>query len=86
MNKPRAMLIDLDDTIINDGGGVDACWRLVCDVAADRVPGLGADNLFHEIVRTRDWYWSDPERHRIGRADLKAASIGIVRWSLRRLV
>ena len=85
MNKPRAMLIDLDDTIIDDGGGVEACWRLVCAAAADRVPALDADDLFHEILRTRHWYWSDPERHRTGRADLRAASIGIVRSSLCKL-
>ena len=85
MNKPRAMLIDLDDTIIDDGSGVEACWRLVCADAADRVASLDADDLFHEILRTCHWYWSDPERHRIGRADLRAASVSIVRWSLCRL-
>ena len=79
------MLVDLDDTIIDYRSGVDPCWRLVCADAADLVPGLDADDLYHEILRRRDWYWSDPERHRIGRADLSAASIGIVDWSLRRL-
>ena len=81
MKEPRAMLIDLDDTIIDDGGGVEACWRLVCAAAADRVAGLDASDLFREILRTRHWYWSDSERHRTGRADLEAASIGIVRSS-----
>ena len=52
---------------------------------SDRVPGLDADDLFREILQRRDWYWSDPERHRIGRANLSAASISIVDWSLRRL-
>ena len=85
MSKPRAMLVDLDDTIIDYRSGVDPCWRIVCADAAGRVPGLDADDLYHEILRRRDWYWSDPERHRIGRANLSAASIGIVGWSLRRL-
>ena len=85
MNKPRAMLVDLDDTIIDYHSGVDPCWHLVCADAADRVPGLDADDLFREILQRRDWYWSDPERHRIGRANLSAASVGIVDWSLRRL-
>ena len=79
------MLVDLDDTIIDYHSGVDPCWRLVCADAADRVPGLDADDLYHEILQRRDWYWSDPARHRTGRADLSAASIGIVDWSLRRL-
>ena len=77
LDTPKAMLVDLDDTIIYFPG-VDVCWRQVCADGAARVPGLVADDLFREIVRTRDWYWSDPERHRIGRQDLNAASIGIV--------
>ena len=78
------MLVDLDDTIIDYRSGVDVCWRSVCTEAADRVPGLDADKLYREIIQRRDWYWSDPKRHRIGRSDLRAASVGIVEWSLRR--
>ena len=85
MNPPRAMLVDLDDTIIDYRSGVVPCWRLVCAGAAARVPGLDASDLYDEIRRTREWYWSDPERHRIGRADLIAASTGIVLQSLRNL-
>ena len=85
MNKPRAMLVDLDDTIIDYHSGVDPCWRIVCADAAERVSGLDADELYREILQRRDWYWSDSERHRIGRANLSDASISIVDWSLRRL-
>ena len=81
---PRAMLIDLDDTIIHFPGQ-DECWREVCAHAAGEVPGLDADELFREITRTRHWYWSDRERHRIGRLDLNVASVGIVRRSLSTL-
>ena len=79
------MLIDLDDTIIDGLSGKDLCWRLVCADAAARVPGLDAGELQAEILRRREWYWSDPARHRTGRLDLNAASIGIVDWSLRKL-
>ena len=79
------MLVDLDDTIIDYRSGKNPCWRSVCSDAAERVPGLDADDLFREIIRTRDWYWSDPERHRIGRLGLNAASIGIVDCSLRSM-
>ena len=85
VTPPRAMLVDLDDTIIDDRSGGDPCWRLVCADTAARVPGLDADHLYDEIFRTREWYWSDPERQRIGRADLIAASTGIVLQSLRKL-
>ena len=85
VSAPDAMLVDLDDTIIDYRSGVDPCWRLVCADAAARVRGLDADDLFQQIRRTREWFWSDPERHRIGRADLRSASAGIVRQSLQKL-
>ena len=78
------MLIDLDDTIIHFPRQ-EECWRQVCADGAAQVTGLDADDLFCEITRTRYWYWSDPERHRIGRLDLNAASAGIVRRALRAL-
>jgi len=82
---PRAMLLDLDDTIINYGGNTDAAWRTVCDDAAHAVDGLDAAALLAEIHRVRTWYWSDPDRHREGRADLRAASRRIVEQALRHL-
>ena len=81
---PRAMLIDLDDTIIHFPGQEES-WREVCADGAARVPGLDAEELFREITVARYWYWSDPERHRIGRQHLNVASIGIVRLALGKL-
>ena len=81
---PKAMLIDLDDTIIHFPGQ-EECWREVCAAAAGQVPGLDAGDLFREITKTRYWYWSDRERHRVGRLNLNVASVGIVRRSLRTL-
>ena len=81
---PRAMLIDLDDTLIHFPGQEES-WRQVCADGAARVPGLDAGELFREITLTRYWYWSDPERHRIGRQNTKTASIFIVRRALGKL-
>ena len=81
---PKAMLIDLDDTILHFPGQEES-WREVCAVGAARVPGLDPDELFREITLTRYWYWSDPERHRIGRQYLNVASVGIVRLALGKL-
>ena len=78
------MLVDLDDTLIHFPGQEES-WRQVCADGAARVPGLDADELFDEVTLTRYWFWSDPERHRIGRQDTKAASIGIVRRALGKL-
>ena len=68
----QTLLVDLDDTVINYGGGTEASWRAVCLFATQEVPGLEAEPLFATIDRVRRWYWSDPERHREGRADLRA--------------
>ncbi len=80
---PKAVLLDLDDTIIDDSGSVDS-WTLACDEAAASVEGLNATILKAGIFEVRDWYWADPERHRSGRQDLRAASTWIVGEALRR--
>lgn len=82
MKKPQAMLIDLDDTIIDYRSGVHPCWRVVCDNAGTQVRGLDADDLFLAVCRVRDWYWSDPVRHRTGRADMRAARTDVARRAL----
>jgi putative hydrolase of the HAD superfamily len=82
---PHTLLVDLDDTIINYGGSTAASWREVCVLAARQVVGLDAAALYAAIDRVRNWYWSDPERHREGRADLRAASRRIVQQALNDL-
>jgi len=78
------MLVDLDDTLIRFPGQEES-WRQVCADGAAQVPGLDAGELFEEITLTSYWFWSDPERHRVGRQDTKVASIGIVRRALGKL-
>jgi len=82
---PRTLLVDLDDTVINYGGSTVPSWRAVCEWAALEAPELKADALYAAIDRVRRWYWSDPERHRQGRADLRAASRRIVQQALDEL-
>ncbi len=82
---PHAILLDLDDTILDFDGSVEAAWHAVCEAAAEEVAELDAAALFAAIARTRAWYWSDPERHRQGRADLRAASRRIVQHALNTL-
>jgi putative hydrolase of the HAD superfamily len=75
---PRAIIFDLDDTIIDDTSDVSACWEQALTEAAAHIKGLNPENLRAAIERERDWYWSHPARHREGRLDLRAASIRIV--------
>ncbi|MBI2887730.1 MAG: HAD family hydrolase [Chloroflexi bacterium] len=75
---PGAILLDLDDTILNFSGSVEPAWRAICARAAAGAPGLDPESLYHAIDRVRTWYWADPKKHKEGRADLRAASRRIV--------
>jgi len=82
---PKAILFDLDDTILADAVNGDRCWRIVCDRFAAEAPGLTPDRLLAEIDRMRTWYWSDPDRHRRGRLDLDRARQELVGMALQAL-
>jgi len=81
--RPKALLVDLDDTIVSDSDRAGANWAAAVEAAAAVVP-FPADAVLRAIEIERDWFWSDPERHRIGRADLIAARRAIVAAALRR--
>jgi putative hydrolase of the HAD superfamily len=41
--------------------------------------------VFDAIERVREWYWADPDRHRVGRLDLAAARREVVHIALKDL-
>jgi beta-phosphoglucomutase-like phosphatase (HAD superfamily) len=51
MHFPDAIIFDLDDTILDDSGGVDTCWREVCSTASSELEGVGLDALLVAIGR-----------------------------------
>ena len=79
---PTALLLDLDDTILDDTGAVDECWSEACQ---DCELGSDGDRILSTIKDVRDWFWSDPDRHRIGRLGMDAARHRIVSLALQRL-
>jgi putative hydrolase of the HAD superfamily len=81
---PKALLLDLDDTILDDSGSVDDCWREACRIGAAECD-VAPDTLYSAIKSAGNWFWSDPERHRIGRLDLQTARIEVARLALRKL-
>ena len=72
MIPPRALLIDLDDTIIVDSVGSDERYRQACAEVAVQDGRCTGDALWAALDGRLQWYWSDPERHRLGRLDLDA--------------
>ena len=79
---PRGLLLDLDDTILDDSGLVHECWRQACDDHATRLAPIEPGVLYEAIRKTSRWYWSDAERHRTGRLELEAARREVVRLAL----
>src|SRR3954466_11143630 len=48
LRKPRVILLDLDDTILDDSGGAEPAWRTVCAEAAE-LDGADPDVLFAAV-------------------------------------
>jgi putative hydrolase of the HAD superfamily len=65
----KALLVDLDDTLLDYSGGVHACWESACEA----VPKVERAALLAALVDARQWFWSDPVRHRRERVDMLSA-------------
>ena len=83
--KPRAVLLDLDDTILDDSSLVHESWREACAGHADRLAPLDTVSVVDEIRKMSKWFWDDPDRHREGRLQLDAARREVVRLALGKL-
>lgn len=76
---PPVILLDLDDTILDDTGGASAAWEQAC-IDCD-----APDGLYDAIRAAGAWFWSDPDRHRTGRSDLLEARRSIAATALANL-
>jgi putative hydrolase of the HAD superfamily len=70
---PAVLLLDMDDTILDNSGAQDDAWRHACIAAAEVHPGVDVDALYEEIVRVREIHWGDPEWHREWRMKVRGA-------------
>ncbi len=75
----EVILFDLDDTLVAFDLVTESTWRQVCAEYAAENHGCSADDTYDAVTSESHWYWSDEERHRIGRNDIVAARRGIVR-------
>jgi putative hydrolase of the HAD superfamily len=57
----KALLLDLDDTLLDYSGGAERCWAEACAVVAG---ALEQERLVTALTASRRWFWDDPERHR----------------------
>ena len=70
---PKAILFDLDDTIIAFTEGAEPTWRTIAYQFADKLSGTTPAALLEALNNSRSSFWADPERHREGRMNLVAA-------------
>jgi HAD superfamily hydrolase (TIGR01549 family) len=84
LHLPPILLFDLDDTIVSFDQHSTPAWRQVCEAAATPT-GRSAAELYREIQRVAELYWSDPERHRLGRLDLDNTRRRLVREAFANL-
>jgi putative hydrolase of the HAD superfamily len=75
----KALLLDLDDTLLDYSGCAEQCWSEAC---ASGASALDQTVLLAELDRARRWFWSDPERHRRERVDMVRAWTTIVARAL----
>lgn len=82
---PRALLLDLDDTILDAHRNPDEAWGGVCREFAGRVGAPSPEALQAAVLESRDWFWGDAERARRGRLEMTGTRREIVRLALDRL-
>jgi len=75
---PRAILFDLDDTILSAHGNQGDAWREVLSGFNGHAAIADHDRLHDHVLAAAQWFWSDAERHRIGRLDIRRARRDIV--------
>ncbi|MCY4527665.1 MAG: HAD family hydrolase [Chloroflexi bacterium] len=85
MDLPGALLVDLDDTILDSDSNADEVWLGVCRELAGRLGSVAAQELHVAVMDSRDWLWSDFERARPSRLDLWQARRDILTRSLASL-
>jgi putative hydrolase of the HAD superfamily len=78
----KALLVDLDDTLLDYSGGVEECWEAACVSCVPAAVDQAA--LLRALAETRVWFWSDPVRHRRERTDMLGAWTRIAAHALER--
>lgn len=75
---PRAMLIDLDDTILAAGQRPEVLLAIAREFAAQLAPHA-PETIADTLEAAFTLFWSDPERHRVARFGIPEARRSVVR-------
>jgi putative hydrolase of the HAD superfamily len=81
----EAILLDLDDTLLDERPGRVQGRAVLIRTLCEARPELAAEEVAAELDRQTHWFWGDPVRHASGRLDLPGARLEIVSRALERL-
>jgi putative hydrolase of the HAD superfamily len=79
---PRAILFDLDDTLIHAYARPQAAWLAVAEELGDAIAPLTPAAASAAVTAQAREFWADPERHRLWRQRLGEARREIVAGAL----
>ncbi len=82
---PQLIIFDLDDTILAYHAAIEPSMQASFANCASIQPIADTALLKREIHEMAEWYWSDLDRHRIGRADLRHARYQVITLALKKL-
>jgi len=85
-SSPRAILFDLDDTILSAYGRPEPAWLAVAEEFASQLAPLSPLEAVTEIMAQSRIFWADPEDHRYWRMRLFAARRETVARALKRSI
>lgn len=80
-----AVLLDLDDTILDNAAGLDAAWGTVSGELARALGDVEPAQVRAQIELASDWFWTDDERHRNGRLDMAGSRRAVLARALEAL-
>jgi putative hydrolase of the HAD superfamily len=82
LSPPKAILFDLDDTLLTYSAAAKLAWQEMSERYAGRVNGGDAVGLNLAIRARADWFWRDSARHRQGRCAMVATRARIIAFAL----
>jgi putative hydrolase of the HAD superfamily len=82
---PKAILFDLDDTLISAYNRPDLAWHMIAREFIDDLHPCDPAEVAVAINLAADIFWADAERHRVGRLQLIDARTTIIADAFRTL-
>jgi putative hydrolase of the HAD superfamily len=85
MALPKAILFDLDDTIISAYSQQGRAWIAVSEEFAEALKPLTPDEFAAAVVAAAQAFWADPALHKTRRLDMVSSRREVVRLGVREL-